>query len=117
MNPVLVALSEIGRRIGEGHPRAKLLDREVDQVHELHEAGFSYSQIAEKMQISKSGVAHVISGRRRAQTPAAWVELPSPEEQPSPKRAHMRRESLRRFPGVEEGGSGARLDELIKRWR
>ncbi len=71
----LVALNENGNRIGQHHPRAKLLDSEVDQVLELVESGFSYSQVAEKMQLSKSGVAHIATGRRRCQTPARLVEV------------------------------------------
>lgn len=71
----LVALNAKGNRIGQNHPRAKLLDSEVDQVLELVESGFSYSQVAEKMQMSKSGVAHIASGRRRCQTPERFVEV------------------------------------------
>lgn len=71
----LVALNEQGRVIGENHPRAKLLDAEVDQVLELIDAGFSYRQVAEKMGLSKSGVAHIASGRRRCQTPAKIVSV------------------------------------------
>lgn len=63
----LVALNENGRRIGESHPRAKLLDHEVDQVLALLEAGMSYTQVAEKFDVSKSCVAHIATGRRRGQ--------------------------------------------------
>jgi len=75
----LVALNSAGRVIGQNHPRAKLLDREVDQVLELIEDGFSYSQVAEKMQLSKSGVAHIATGRRRCQTPERLVEVSVPD--------------------------------------
>lgn len=63
----LVALNENGRRIGESHPRAKLLDSEVDQVLALLDAGLSYAQVAEKFDVSKSCVAHIATGRRRSQ--------------------------------------------------
>jgi DNA invertase Pin-like site-specific DNA recombinase len=63
----LVALNEAGRRIGESHPRAKLLDHEVDLVHELLEAGMSYTEVAAKFDVSKSCVAHIATGRRRSQ--------------------------------------------------
>ena len=63
----LVALNENGRRIGENHPRAKLLDSEVDQVLVLVDAGFSYSQVAAKMDVSKSCVQHIVDGSRRCQ--------------------------------------------------
>jgi hypothetical protein len=70
----LVALSETGRRINQGHPRAVLTDHEVQLVMELLDAGFSYSKVAEKFQVSKSCVAHVATGRRRCQTPDRYVE-------------------------------------------
>ena len=63
----LVMLNESGRRIGESHPRSKLLDREVEQVFALLEAGLSYREIAEKMDVSKSCIAHIATGRRRGQ--------------------------------------------------
>lgn len=75
----LIALNEHGRPIGENHAGAKLLDREVDQLMELIEAGFSYAQVAVKMQVSKSCVAHIATGRRRCQTPARLVEVSVPD--------------------------------------
>ena len=68
----LVYLNEMGRRIGESHPRAKLTDREVVQVLDLIDEGMSYAQIARKMGVSKSCIAHIASGRRRGQ-PVARV--------------------------------------------
>jgi DNA-binding NarL/FixJ family response regulator len=67
-----VALNERGRVVGENHPRAKLLDSEIDQVLDLVDAGFSYSQIAEKMGMSKSGVQKIANGSRRCQTAARF---------------------------------------------
>jgi len=71
----LVALNEANRRVGENHPRAKLLDAEVEQVHALVESGLSYAQVAEKMGVSKSCVAHIESGRRRGQSVARVVRV------------------------------------------
>ena len=62
-----IALNDRGRRIGEGHPRAKLLDREVEQVLALLATGMSYAAVAEKFDVSKSCIAHIASGRRRSQ--------------------------------------------------
>ena len=59
-----------GMRIGQSHPRAKLMDDEVDLVHALLEAGLSLAKVAEKMEVSKSCVAHISSGRRRGQAVA-----------------------------------------------
>lgn len=77
----LVAFNERGRVVGQEHPRARLLDWEVDQVLELIEAGLSYAQVAEKFGVSKSCVAHIASGRRRCQTPANLVEVSINDEQ------------------------------------
>jgi hypothetical protein len=63
----LIALNENGRRIGENHPRAKLLDYEVDQVLALLEAGLSYAEVSVKFEVSKSCIAHIATGRRRGQ--------------------------------------------------
>lgn len=71
----LVALNENGRRIGESHPRAKLLDHEVDQVLALLEAGLSYAEVALKFDVSKSCVAHIATGRRRGQAVERTVRV------------------------------------------
>ena len=63
----LVALNENGRRVGQAHPRAKLLDSEVDQVLALLDAGLSYAEVAVKFDVSKSCIAHIATGRRRGQ--------------------------------------------------
>jgi len=71
----LVAFNENGARIGENHPGAKLLDSEVDQALELLAAGLSYAEVAEKMDVSKSCIAHIATGRRRSQTVARVVRV------------------------------------------
>lgn len=70
-----IALNEHGRRIGESHPRAKLLDHEVDQVLALLDAGLSYAQVAVKMDVSKSCIAHIATGRRRGQPVGRLVRV------------------------------------------
>lgn len=70
-----IALNENGRRIGEHHPRAKLLDREVDLVLDLLASGLSYAQVAEKFEVSKSCVAHIATGRRRGQPVGRLVRV------------------------------------------
>lgn len=71
----LVALNDSGRRIGQEHPRAKLLDEEVEQVLALLEGGLSYSEVARKMDVSKSCIAHIATGRRRGQTVVRVVRV------------------------------------------
>lgn len=62
----LVKVNENGRRIGEDHQRAKLTDREVDQIRDLRDAGMSYGQIAKKMDVGKTTVRDICVCRRRA---------------------------------------------------
>lgn len=71
----LVALNDSGRRIGQHHPRALLLDCEVDQVLALLEGGLSYAEVARKFEVSKSCVAHIATGRRRSQSTARTVRV------------------------------------------
>lgn len=70
-----IALNESGRRIGESHPRAKLLDYEVEQVLELLGAGLSYAEVARKFDVSKSCIAHIAAARRRCQTVARKLRV------------------------------------------
>ena len=72
-----VAVNEQGRRIGEGHPRAKLTDADVDLIHELAAAGLSCRVIASKFDDIKGGISwetvrDILRGRRRGQTAAHW---------------------------------------------
>lgn len=116
--PVFVPLNADGRRIGELHPGAKLLDREIDMVFDLREAGMSYSQIATKMGISKSCVAHVIKGRRRCQLPERWVQLsPIPVVVRTPKRRGRPPTKSKpvHAPAVPEGV--AELQSAMRAWR
>lgn len=53
-------------RRGDEHPGAVLTDAEVDLVRDLHEAGWSYSRLAEKFEVSKSTIAGICQCRRRA---------------------------------------------------
>lgn len=70
-----ITLNENARRVGESHPGAKLMDSEVDQVHELLEAGLSLAEVARKMDVSKSCIQHIASGRNRSQLPARVVRV------------------------------------------
>ena len=69
----LVAVNELGLRIGEDHPAAKLTDREVDLIRELHEEhGAPYGLLMDWFPVSKSTIAMVCRYERRAQTPMHW---------------------------------------------
>lgn len=92
-----VPVNERGKRIGEGHPRAKLSDHEVGLVlalleerariwRQLADYGLARSEIqtalrvaqlnragiAEKFEISKWHVIAIESGRRRGQYATKW---------------------------------------------
>lgn len=61
-----------GRRIGEGHHRAKLSDADVEQVLALREEGLGYTAIARKLDhvpggVAKSTVRDICTGQTRAQ--------------------------------------------------
>lgn len=71
----LVALNDKNRRIGQEHPRAKLTDAEVDLVFGLLDSGLSLAEVARKMDVSKSCIAHIASGRRRSQPVARVVKV------------------------------------------
>jgi len=64
-----VAVNESGYRIGEDHPGAKLTDHEVDLILELREQCWSYRQIADKFEVSKSQIRNICTGLKRCQIP------------------------------------------------
>lgn len=118
VKPVFVPLNSDGRRIGQCHPRAKLLDHEIDMVFELRESGMSYSHIATKMGISKSSVAHICKGRRRCQTPERWVQLvplPASERAPRPRGRPPTKVKPVQTPALPEGV--AELESAMRTWR
>ena len=71
-----VCLNENSRRIGESHPGAKLMDREIEQVFALLEAGFTRAEVAIKFDVSVHCIAHIACGRRRGQAVARTVREP-----------------------------------------
>jgi len=74
-----VAVNESGRRIGEGHPRSKLLDFEVEQVLELVEGGMSYAEAAVKFDVSKSCIQRIVNGTCRSQITAKLKTIETKE--------------------------------------
>lgn len=72
----MVALNDIGRRIGESHPKSRLTDEQVDRIRDLHEDhDLSYDQLANLYQVHKSTIASICQYRTRAQTPFGWKKL------------------------------------------
>lgn len=69
----LRAINERGHLIGETHPRAKLTDRQVDELRDMYEEeSWSISHLAQWFGLSVSTVHSIVTYRTRAQTPAAW---------------------------------------------
>lgn len=66
------AVNDDGRVIGQEHHSAKLSDADIDVIIALRAAGMSYGTIAAKFddwpRVSKSQVAWICNGGRRAQT-------------------------------------------------
>lgn len=68
----MIGFSASGRRCGQSHHAAKLLDDEVElmrELHEMHPRGhpehWGYSKLAEKFEVSKATVAAICSYRSR----------------------------------------------------
>lgn len=74
-----VAVNEVGLRIGEDHPNAKLTDAEVERIRSLHEDGMSYEALAEKFEVSKWAIGRICRYERRAQTPADFKRVHVPD--------------------------------------
>lgn len=82
-------VNEKGRRIGEGHQRAKLSDADVDLIWALHEAGMGYARIAKKFDCAKSTVRDICTGHTRGQACARIKRLP---DTPNKKAHHEHHE-------------------------
>jgi DNA invertase Pin-like site-specific DNA recombinase len=67
MKRISVAVNDLGLRVGEDHPNAKLSDAEVEMVRKLHEMGMSYALIAEKFESSIHTIGKICRYQRRAQ--------------------------------------------------
>ena len=68
----VVAVNERGLRIGEDHRLAKLTNDEVDRLLELRDEGWSYRQLANAFEISKSCARNICKGYRRCQCAAKY---------------------------------------------
>lgn len=74
-----VGVNELGLRVGEDHVNAKLTNHEVDLLLELRAQDWSYQQLADKFDLSKSGVRKICKGVNRCQQPSRFkvVHVPS----------------------------------------
>lgn len=114
-----VATNDRGLRIGQDHPNAKLTDLEVEAL--IRDRGpeddplMSYSALAEKYGISKSGVRHILIGDRRGQ---AQRLVKKQETERSFKDSKVRmdlRVSLRARAIVHRLGGGRWLESIASK--
>lgn len=68
----LVAVNEMGRRVGDSHHNAKLTNHEVEMLLTMHGPGFGYGKLASIFEISKSMARNYIKGRARCQSVHEW---------------------------------------------
>ena len=72
----LVGLNEYGCPVGETHHRARVPDRVVNQIRELHEEeNLGYRRFAKLVNLSRSFVRKVCLYQRRAQFPVQWKRV------------------------------------------
>lgn len=71
----LVQLNEQGRVIGQNHPRAKLLDAEIELAMALRAQGLSLAKVAAKFGVSKGCIWKIEQGLRRGQPVAKVVRV------------------------------------------
>lgn len=72
----VVGCDHRGLRVGESHQNAVLSDHEVDLLRDLRAQGLSLTQLALRLEISKSGVKGILDGRRRSILPVRWKTVP-----------------------------------------
>jgi hypothetical protein len=72
VNMRTVGVNDIGRRVGDSHPNAKLTDADVELLRALHGEGWGYRRLAAKFEVSKSLVRYIIKGRWRGQVATDW---------------------------------------------
>lgn len=79
MKTRIVGVNDRGLRVGDSHHNARLTDGEVDLLLALRDEGWSYRQLAEKFDISKSSAHKICQGHRRCQTPVRYKEVYVPK--------------------------------------
>ena len=63
-----VAVNDLGLRIGEDHPMAKLTNADIDRLLQLRaETGWGYKRLGRIFEISPSQVGRILRGQHRGQ--------------------------------------------------
>ena len=66
-------VNENGRRIGEGHPRARYSDSLTNRVFDMKEAGVSSETVSKILGIPASTIRSMANGQARRQLPDVYV--------------------------------------------
>ena len=75
---VIVAVNELGYRIGMSHHNARIPDETIDKIRDLHEEeGVSYGKLAIMFNLHKSVIQKICNYERRAQTPDRYKTIRS----------------------------------------
>ncbi|MCX8567045.1 MAG: hypothetical protein ON057_001772 [Glomeribacter sp. 1016415] len=74
-----VAVNDRGLRIGESHHMARLTNREVELIRDLHDEGMGYEALAEKFEISRWTVGRICRFECRAQLPTRYKKVHVPK--------------------------------------
>lgn len=72
---MLVAVNELGRRIGDSHHNAVLTNGEVELLLILYTQGFGYRRLSQMFEISKSLARNIVKGRTRCQSVHEWRKV------------------------------------------
>jgi hypothetical protein len=109
MKKVPVHTNERGLRIGESHPRAKLTDKEVEQL--IADRGpedaplMSLSALAARYGMSKSGVKGILDGKARGQIGMHTDKAPTRKDRPKMVRVTLVMSLPERAKLHRKGGS------------
>ena len=76
-----VAVNERRLRIGEAHQTARYTNAEIEMVVTLRDEDKSYGEIARLVEMPKSTVRDICTGRRRCQYPADFKTVRVPDGQ------------------------------------
>lgn len=85
----LVGVNELGQRVGEDHPRARLTNHEVDLIRELGDEldhrgrrKWGRRKLSEKFEVSTWTIQSILECRSRAQYPAQFKRVEVAPKQP-----------------------------------
>jgi hypothetical protein len=76
----LVRINANGLRVGEDHQNAKLTDREVDTIRDMHEGGATITDLARMFEVGKGTIHDIVTYRRRAQVAVSVRVVRVPDE-------------------------------------